>query len=159
MRSKLMLLLAISRGADLLILDEPLEGLDPAAAEDTLKILASLATEGVTVFFSSHQIADVEQLADSVCIIDRGRSIVAGGLDELKLSYQRLHIVFEQRTPEHVIWGDGVEQVRQEGRVLSILASRNADAIFEQARSFPGALVERFPVTLKEIFLEHVRSR
>jgi ABC-2 type transport system ATP-binding protein len=113
----------------------------------------------MTIFFSSHQIADVEQVADHVCIIDRGRAIVAGALDDLKLSYQRLHVVFEQHAPEHVVWGDGVEQVRREGRVLSILASRNVDAIFEQARAFPGASVERFPVTLKEIFLEHVRSR
>jgi ABC-2 type transport system ATP-binding protein len=159
MRSKLMLLLAISRGAELLILDEPMEGLDPAAAEETLSTLASLAADGMTIFFSSHQIADVEQVADHVCIIDRGRAIVAGALDDLKLSYQRLHVVFEQHAPEHVVWGDGVEQVRREGRVLSILASRNVDAIFEQARAFPGASVERFPVTLKEIFLEHVRSR
>jgi hypothetical protein len=42
--------------------------------------------------------------------------------------------------------------------VISILASHNVDAIIEQARSLPGAVVERFPVTLKEIFLEHVRS-
>ena len=51
-----------------------------------------------------------------------------------------------------------VEHVRQDGRVLSILASRNVDAIIEQARSLPGTSVESFPVTLKEIFLEHVRS-
>jgi hypothetical protein len=53
---------------------------------------------------------------------------------------------------------DGVESVRQEGRVVSILASHNVDAIVEQAQSLPGTEVERFPVTLKEIFLEHVRS-
>jgi hypothetical protein len=48
--------------------------------------------------------------------------------------------------------------VRQEGRTVSILASRNVDAIVEQARSLPGASVERYPVSLKEIFLEHVRT-
>jgi len=42
--------------------------------------------------------------------------------------------------------------------MISILASRNVDAIVGQAQSIPGAVVERFPVTLKEIFLEHVRS-
>jgi hypothetical protein len=55
-------------------------------------------------------------------------------------------------------WENGVESVRQEGRVVSLLASRNVDAIVEQAQSIPGAIVERYPVTLKEIFLEHVRS-
>jgi hypothetical protein len=50
-----------------------------------------------------------------------------------------------------------VESVREEGRMVSILASHNVEEIVEQARSIPGAAVERFPVTLKEIFLEHVR--
>jgi ABC-2 type transport system ATP-binding protein len=159
MRSKLMLLLAISHGAELLILDEPTDGLDPAATEEVLKELVALsASEGTTIFFSSHQLSEVDQIADHVCIIDQGRAIVAGSLDDLKVQYQRLQIVFaeEPRTP--VRWVEGAEHIRQEGRLVSILASRNVDAILDQARSLPGASVERFPVTLKEIFLEHVRS-
>jgi ABC-2 type transport system ATP-binding protein len=159
MRSKLMLLLAISRGADLLLLDEPLEGLDPAASEEVLSTLTGLAaTEGTSIFFSTHQIADVEQIADYVCIIDRGRVVVAGEIDDLKTQYQRLHVVFDGSVPPDMSWVDGVHQVRREGRTLSILASRNVDAVIGQARSLPGASVERFPVTLKEIFLEHVRG-
>lgn len=159
MRSKLMLLLAISRGAELLILDEPMEGLDPAVAEDVLGVLTGLAAEeGTTIFFSSHQIADVEQIADHVCIIDRGRTVVAGVLDDLRTQYQRLHVVFAGTAPRDVAWVDGVERVRHDGRMLSILARGNVDAVVSQVRSLPGASVERFPVTLKEIFLEHVRS-
>ena len=159
MRSKLMLLLAIARGADLLILDEPTDGLDPAATEDVLReLMAMAASEGTTMFFSSHQLSEVELIADHIGIIDQGRMIVSGSLDDMKCRYQRLQVVFSTavRAPEH--WVDGVESVRQEGRVLSILASRNVEAIVEQARSLPDAAVERFPVTLKEIFLETVRS-
>ena len=159
MRSKLMLLLAIAHGAELLLLDEPMEGLDPAASEDLLRELTSLAaSEGTTIFFSSHQIADLEQIADHICIIDKGRSIVAGALDDLKLQCQRLHVVFEQDAPARVQWVDGVRSVRRDGRMLSILASGNIEAVLNQIRSLPGASVERFPVTLREIFLEHVRS-
>jgi ABC-2 type transport system ATP-binding protein len=158
MRSKLMLLLGISHGAELLILDEPTEGLDPVAVEDVLRELVALAAaEGTTVFFSSRQLGEVEQIADHVCIIDRGAAIVTGSLDDLKAQYQRLRIVFgeESRTP--IRWVDGAEHVRQEGRTVEILARRNVDAILNQARSLPGASVECFPVTLKEIFLEHMR--
>jgi len=57
MRSKLMLLLAISRGAELLILDEPTDGLDPVVVEEVLRELVSTAaSEGTTIFFSSHQL-------------------------------------------------------------------------------------------------------
>jgi len=159
MRSKLMLLLAISRGAELLILDEPTDGLDPAATEDVLRELVDIsASEGTTMFFSSHQLSEVEFIADHVGIIDRGKMVACGELDEMKARYRRLQVVFDDSLELPARWPDGVESVRQEGRVVSILASNNVEAIVEQARSVPGTSVESFPVTLKEIFLEHVRS-
>ena len=159
MRSKLMLLLAISHGAELLILDEPTEGLDPVAVEDMLRELVAIsAGEGTTIFFSSHQLEEVEQIADRVCIIDHGAAVVTGSLDDLKTQYQRLRVVFGEELRAPIQWGEGAEHVRQDGRTVDILASRNVEAIINQARSLPGASVERFPVTLKEIFLEHVRS-
>ena len=159
MRSKLMLLLGISHGAELLILDEPTEGLDPVAVEDVLRELVALgAADGTTIFFSSHQLAEVELIADHVCIIDRGAAIVTGSLDDLKAQYQRLRIVLGEESRAPIGWVDGAEHVRQEGRTVDILASHNVDAILNQARSLPGASVECFPVTLKEIFLEHTRS-
>jgi len=158
MRTTLMLLLAMSHGAELLILDEPIEGLDAAVIETLLKELVALpATEGTTIFFSSHQLAEVEQIADRVAIIDHGRKVVEGALDDLKVQYQRLRVVFD-REPASISWLPGADHVRQEGRTVSILASRNVEGIVEQARSLPGASVERFPVGLKEIFLEHVRG-
>ena len=159
MRSKLMLLLAICRGADLLILDEPTDGLDPAAVEDLLRELVAIAAStGTTMFFSSHQLAEVDRIADHIGIIDRGKMIVSGALDDLKANYQRLQIVLGDSAQPPSRWPEGVESVHQEGRVVSLLASHNADAIAAEAHSIPGATVERFPVTLKEIFLEHVRN-
>jgi ABC-2 type transport system ATP-binding protein len=159
MRSKLMLLLAIARGAELLILDEPTDGLDPAATEDVLRELVSITgSSGITIFFSSHQLSEVELIADHVGIVDQGRMVVSGCLDDLKARYQRVHVVLENGEGPPVRWPEGAESIRQEGRVVSMLCSHNADAIVEQARTIPGATVERFPVTLKEIFLEHARS-
>ncbi|HLK69817.1 MAG TPA: ABC transporter ATP-binding protein [Bryobacteraceae bacterium] len=158
MRTGLTLLLAMSHGAELLLLDEPTEGLDPAVTETVLRELVALtASEGTTIFFSSHHLAEVEQIADHVAIIERGRAVVGGALDDLKVQYQRLRIVFQQE-PAAVRWVDGVEDVRKHGRTVSILASRNVEAIVQQACSLPGASVERYPVSLKDIFLEHVRS-
>ena len=159
MRSKLMLLLAISRGADLLILDEPTDGLDPAATEDVLRELVAIAASSeTTMFFSSHQLAEVELIADHIGIINQGKMVVTGSLDDIKSRYQRLQVVFADSVKLPARWVEGVESVRQEGRVVSILASHNIDAIDEQVRLIPGTTVERFPITLKEIFLEHVRS-
>ena len=155
-----MLLLAVARGADLLILDEPTDGLDPSAVEEVLRELVSLAaSNGTTIFFSSHQLSEVEQIAEHVCIIDRGKAVVAGALDDLKAQYQRIHVVVDRELTEPVRWVDGVVKVRQEGRTLSLLVSRNVEAILAQIRSLlPGASTEQFPVSLKDIFLESVRN-
>lgn len=156
MRSKLMLLLAISHGAELLILDEPTDGLDPAAIEQLLRELVAIAAEhGTTIFFSSHQLADVEQIADHIAILDRGKTLVCGELDEIKSHYQRLSLVCANEPPSDVGLLDGVVSVRRNGRMLSILVSGNAESIAAELRQSLGAAVERFPVTLKEIFLEH----
>ena len=84
-RTKLALLLAFSRGAELLVLDEPTSGLDPAATEDVLQALVThVASEELTVFLSSHHLADVDQIADRIAIIERGQVIVAGALEDLR---------------------------------------------------------------------------
>lgn len=158
MRSKLMLLLAISRGAELLILDEPTDGLDPVAINDVLRELVSVAgSEGTTMFFSSHQLGEVEEIADRIGIIDRGRMVVEGALDDLKSSYQRVEFTLPDDVALPSRWPEGVRNLRQEGRAVSILVSHNADAIYAEAQALPGSRAERFPVTLKEIFLETSR--
>ena len=66
MLAQLMLLLAMARGAELLIMDEPTSGLDPVATEEVLQALAALAAnDGATIFFSSHQLTEVEQILRS----------------------------------------------------------------------------------------------
>ena len=159
MRTKLALLLALARGAELLILDEPTEGLDPAAIEDVLQILVRLvAEEEVTIFFSSHQIAEVEQIADHVLIIDKGRRLIAGALDDVKENYRRINLIFDGLAPATDFEIAGIERVQQDGRQLSLLVSHNLDEVINQARALRAQSVDVVPVTLKEIFLESVRG-
>ncbi len=157
MRTKLALLLALCRGAELLILDEPTSGLDPVATEEVLKALvAHVASEGMTVFFSTHQIAEVDQIADHVAIIHRGRAVVAGALDDLREAFRRIQLVFDGEAPEAVFRAPGVERVWRRGRVLTVLSSAGAERILDEARALGPVSVDVVPVTLKEIFLETV---
>jgi ABC-type multidrug transport system ATPase subunit len=155
MRTKLALLLALSRGAELLILDEPTAGLDPAVSEEVLQaIVTHVANEELTVFFSSHQISEVDQIADAVVIIDRGRAIVSGELDSLREQFRRIELVFEKDAPDFVFRTPGVQRVKRKGRVMTILAGSGADFVIDEARPLAPVSVEVAPVTLKEIFLE-----
>jgi ABC-2 type transport system ATP-binding protein len=159
MRTQLMLLLAMARGAELLILDEPTDGLDPAVTEEVLQALAGLAAaEGTSILFSSHQLAEVEQIADRVCLIDRGQIVIDGALDDLKTEYRRILLVFSGDAPAAVASLAGVDHVRTRGRTASLLAHGDIDATLNRARELQPESVEVHPVTLKELFLDHVKE-
>ena len=157
MRTKLALLLALSTGAELLILDEPMSGLDPAAIEQVLKIIVKQAgRDGTTVLFSSHQLADVEQIADHVAIVDRGRVVVDGALEDIRAAYRRVQLVFDGEAPNAKFESRGVVSQRREGRVLSVLSRAGEADVVAEARALNPKGVDVLPVTLKEIFLETV---
>jgi ABC-2 type transport system ATP-binding protein len=153
MRTKLALLLALARRPALLILDEPTEGLDPVSIEELLQALVAAAADGTTVFFSSHQIAEVERIADRVCIIDRGSLAADVSLDYLRQQYRRITAAFERPAPT-AFTVPGIEQVRAAGRQVDVLVSGNAEAVVEEARRAGACSIEVTPVGLRDLFLE-----
>ena len=156
MRSKLALLLALCRGTEMLILDEPTTGLDPAAIEQMLQAVVSHAAGGATVFFSSHQIAEVEQIADRVVILARGRAVVDAALDDLRVQYRRVHFVFDGEAPHPTFRAAGVAGVKHSAREIAVLTGGDADAVIAEGRRLGAVAVETRPVSLKDIFLESV---
>ena len=158
MRTKLALLLALSRKPELLILDEPSEGLDPVAIEELLQTLVGAASEGTTIFFSSHQITEVERIADRVCILDHGTVVEDFSLDELQRDYRRVTLGFASNPPVDEFRMPGVRRVRRAERQLSVLVSGNAEAVAARGRSINAVSVDFVPISLREVFLESVQS-
>jgi ABC-2 type transport system ATP-binding protein len=159
MRTKLALLLALARRPSLLILDEPSEGLDPVSIEELLQTLVGVAADATTVFFSSHQIAEVERIADRVCIIDRGRLAADLSLDHMRQEYRRIRLGFAGDPPSlfatHRV--PGIERVTTSGHQIDVLVSANADAVVAEARSTSPVAVDVRPVGLRDIFLDTVQ--
>jgi ABC-2 type transport system ATP-binding protein len=157
--TKLMLLLALARGAELLVLDEPTEGLDPVAVEELLQAIVALAAqEGTTVFFSSHDLEEVEQIADRVTIIEAGRTVLTEQLDSLQANYRAVHLMFATDPPRADLRIAGVESVNGSGRSVSLLVSANLERVVENAKARQAISVEVRPVSLKEIFLGTVKG-
>jgi len=158
MRTKVALLLAFARRHELLILDEPSEGLDPIGIEQMLENLVAQCREGTTVFFSSHQIPEIERIADNVCILHRGRLVIDASLDDMRRSYRRIDLVFPSVPAEQELRVAGVKSIRTSGHQMTIFASRNADAVVERAHNLHVSSVEVGSVGLREMFLETVKE-
>jgi ABC-2 type transport system ATP-binding protein len=84
MRQRLGIAAALLRDPRLLILDEPATGLDPAGMRDMRELIRRLAGEGITVLLSSHQLPEVQELCDRVAIVDHGRVVYEGALEDLR---------------------------------------------------------------------------
>ncbi|HEU4636457.1 MAG TPA: ABC transporter ATP-binding protein [Edaphobacter sp.] len=158
MRTKLALLLALARRPALLILDEPTEGLDPVSIEELLQTLVTAPAIGTTVFFSSHQLSEVERIADDILMIDRGSAVLDMSLEQIRENYRRISFGFSTAIPPMESLR-GVEKMRCEGRQVTIVASSNAEAIAQMGRERGAVEVTVLPLTLREIFLETVQER
>ncbi len=132
MRQRLGIALALLSDPDLLLLDEPANGLDPAGIVAMRELLRYLTSQGKTVLVSSHILPEVQQLADVVGIIDRGRLVRQGRLDELLTSGAQVRV----RVAPHEVAG-----------ALATLAPMGAPSEPELVAGAPtGRLVVRVPV-------------
>jgi ABC-2 type transport system ATP-binding protein len=156
MRTKVALLLALARKPELLILDEPTEGLDPVSIEELLAELASRTADGTTVLFSSHQLDEVERIADDVVMIDRGKLVLEASLDELREHYRGVTLGFAAAPAQTAFAMPGVRNARVSGRQAFVLVSENVDAVVERAHQLGATSVQIAPVTLREVFLDRV---
>jgi ABC-2 type transport system ATP-binding protein len=158
MRRKLALLLAFARKPELLILDEPSDGLDPVAVEQLLEMLVAQCGAGTSVFFSSHQISEVERVADRVCMMHEGKLVMDSSLDDVRESYRHIDLVFHALPDERELRTPGVERVMVRGHQVRMIVSSNLESALERARTFYPSSIEVSPISLREIFLDKVKE-
>ena len=91
---------ALVHEPELLILDEPMSGLDPVGRKEVRDLIIEESNRGKTIFFSSHILSDVEMLCDRVCILRRGEVVAQGGIDELVASDERRSEITISDVPE-----------------------------------------------------------
>jgi ABC-2 type transport system ATP-binding protein len=113
MRQRLGIAAALLRRPQLLILDEPATGLDPAGMRDMRMLILRLASEGITVLLSSHQLPEVQELCNRVAIVDSGRIVYEGALADLRRqggAGYRLHTTDDARALEIARAEPGIER-------------------------------------------------
>jgi ABC-2 type transport system ATP-binding protein len=160
-QQRVQLAAALVHDPRLLILDEPFSGLDPIGTEVMSEVLRERAAEGVAVIFSSHQLDLVERLCDDVAIVNRGRIVAAGAVEELRTerSRPRLRVQVEPPDGNWLSGVPGAELVgREDGTVLVELGEGADDQLVLDAARRAGRvrLFEPARPTLAELFREVV---
>ena len=89
MRQRLSLACALIGNPKLLVMDEPLNGLDPLAQRAFSNLLKNLAKKGVAVVISSHQVADLEALVDEIALLHQGQLLIEGSLTKVRKNLAR----------------------------------------------------------------------
>lgn len=157
MRAKVALSLAMAHQPELLILDEPTSGLDTMVRREFLESMVDVAAEGRTVFLSSHQIGEVERVADIVAILHSGRVLLVERLDEIKRTTRQVTITTED--PHHELPPVEAQLVyqRHRGRQYEIIARGLDETALERLRFAPGIVaVESRTPSLEEIFVAYM---
>ncbi len=159
MRQRLGIAAALLQPRDLLMLDEPTNGLDPQGTREVRHLVADLAADGTTIFLSSHLLVEIEQLCDHVGVMRTGRLVAQGPLPELRgLTAKRFRLV----TPDHaaaltVLAGLGVADAAADPEGVSGTLGDRAPEELVAGLVTAGVAVRSFmPVapTLEEAFVE-----
>lgn len=154
-KTKSALVSAIAQRSRLLILDEPTTGLDPIALDELLRLLVEDCTlEGRTIFLSSHQLTEIERIADYVGIMDRGRILLEGRLDDIRASFRRMTV-----TGEALPAGDvRVLTSRRVGHATEMVVQREPEEFAAELGRGGATVVASTPLSLNEIFIELCRN-
>ena len=145
--------LALCCAPKLLVLDEPVDGLDPVMRRQVWSLLmGDVADHGTTVLVSSHNLRELEDVCDHVGIMDHGHVLLERSLAQLQDNMVKLQVVFP----------DGMEDVPAElpvlhasklGRVHTLIMRMNAQEAAERLMAYSPLLVDAIPLTLEEIFI------
>ena len=145
--------LALSCMPDYLILDEPVDGLDPVMRRQVWSlVMGDVAQRGTTVLVSSHNLRELEDVCDHVGIMDHGKVLLERSLAQLQDNMGKLQVVFQ----------DGVNEVPADlpvlhaskvGRIHTLIMRMNAEEATERLSAYNPLLVDAVPLTLEEIFI------
>ncbi|MGH2382517.1 MAG: ABC transporter ATP-binding protein [Candidatus Limnocylindria bacterium] len=166
-QQKIQFIAAILHDPDVLIMDEPFSGLDPVNVRLLKEAFLEMKHRGKTLIFSTHQMEQVEELCESIAIVDLGRVVVSGTVRDVKRDMGRQVVRLATDGDGHgVAWlaqvpGVAVRAARQDYVELHVSADHDPDAILRAALE-RGDRVTRFEIaepSLEEIFVEHVGHR
>ena len=162
MQQKIQFIGSLLHDPGLIIMDEPFSGLDPVNATLLERTLLELRDEGKAILFSTHRMDQVEKLCDSICLVDKGRAVLAGKMREIKASYERNRVVIEFEGNSAFLNSTEIASSNNfSGHVeIRLKDGGNAQKLLHEAASM--ATIYRFELvepSLEEIFIQTVGGK
>lgn len=163
MQQKIQFIAAVIHEPDVLIFDEPFSGLDPVSVNLLKGVILDLKAQGKTIIFSTHQMEQVEQMCDDICLINHATKVLGGSLKEVKGRFGRNTIILDYEGPDSFLTPDLVKRHNRFPNYSEILLQDGADAQEVLRRALAaGVRVHRFELvepSLNDIFIESVTGK
>ena len=146
--------LALCCQPELLVLDEPVDGLDPVMRRQVWSLLmGDVAQRGTTVLVSSHNLRELEDVCDHVGVMSHGKVLLERSLTDLQDNIVKLQAAFRQEEPPQLPRDWDVLHTSQIGRVYTYIVRGNPAAIKARMAAYDPLLLEALPLSLEEIFI------
>jgi ABC-2 type transport system ATP-binding protein len=160
MQQKVQFIAAMLHDPDLLILDEPFSGLDPANTVVLKDVLLEAKKAGKTILFSTHRMDTVERLCDAICLIDHGKAVLTGDLREVKSRYGRNNVQIEYEGDASFLQDSSlVQSFNNYGKYVEVRLQTGADSQKLLHSAAASARINKFELmepSLEEIFIDVV---
>ncbi|MGI9951870.1 ABC transporter ATP-binding protein [Moorellaceae bacterium AZ2] len=143
-----------------MILDEPVDGLDPVMRKKVWNlVLQDVAERETTVLVSSHNLRELEDVCDHVGILHKGSILLERKLDDLKSDIYKFQMAFTGETPREIFRSGTVLHQEQNGSVLLLVVKGDKEQLLAEARQAGPVILDVLPLTLEEVFIYELGGR
>lgn len=152
--------LGISAKPKVMILDEPVDGLDPVMRKKVWNlVLQDVAEYGTTVLVSSHNLRELEDVCDHVGILYNGKMMVERELDNMKSDIHKLQLAYADEVPSDIFAKENVLHETRNGSVLQFIVRGCKEDITSRVKATNPVIMDILPLTLEEIFIYELEGK
>ncbi|NLB17774.1 MAG: ABC transporter ATP-binding protein [Syntrophomonadaceae bacterium] len=152
--------LAFAIMPEVMVLDEPLDGLDPVMRQKVKNLIVQeVAQREMTVVISSHNLFEMEDICDYIGILHEGRMLIQRELDDLKADVHKIQVAFSNGMPPGNLETMGLLSHEQRGSVHILIMRGNHQEIMSRLQIFEPLIVDILPLTLEEIFIHEMGDK